>query len=489
MKKIKSFIIVTIISLSNLIAQDFQSVNSSRIAFFKNQSGNVNCIRVDSVKFQVDSIYYLFSNIQRLDYDCYTPYGDSWMGKKIIVGNSDYDFFFNKNHDTIKVKKNANLYESWVAYELLDSIKIIAEVIKHHSTSFLGLVDSVKKIEFQVYDEFMSPVSHDLNNKSIILSKNYGLIKTLNFYLFPDYETEYYLNYQLEENDLIGLTNPKLGIQNLEWFDVYDFQVGDELHILYGESDSGPDTENDYFKTKKTIHKYLERINYIDSIIYFIERKQSKHVTLNDSSSFDFVYDTIKSVIKPNELFNTLSGEPIILSSVYAYNMTVGNHISKTDPSFASKLISQYNDTCWSDCCADGCYPAYTYIKGLGGPYYECTNAFSMGGMENELVYYKKGQVIWGTPLTITGDSEISIEGDIEIYPNPTKETVWIKTKTSNLPYSIALLNLQGQILMTKEIDSELTCINVKKYTSISGIYLFKIINKGRVRLIKFIIN
>jgi hypothetical protein len=472
-----------------LIAQDFQAVNSSRIAFFKNQSGNVNCIRVDSVKFQVDSIYCLFSNIQQLDYDCYTPYGDSWMGKKIIVGNRDYDYFFNQNHDTIKIKKNAILYESWVAYELLDSIKIIAEVIKYHSTSFLGQVDSVKKIGFQVYDEFMSPVSHDLNNKSIILSNNYGLIKTLNFYLFPDYETEYLRNYQLEEYDLIGLTNPTLGIQNLEWFDVHDFQVGDELHILYKESDYGPDTEYDYFKTKKTIHKYLERIDYIDSIIYFIERKQSKHVTLNDSNSFDFVYDTIKSVIKPNELFNTLPGEPIISSSVYAYNMTVGNHISKTEPSFASMLISQYNDTCWSDCCADGCYPSYTYIKGLGGPYYECSNAFSMGGMENELVYYKKGQVIWGTPLTITGDSEISIEGDIEIYPNPTKETVWIKTITSILPYSIALLNLQGQILMTKEIDSELTCINVKKYTSTSGIYLFKIINKGRVRLIKFIIN
>jgi hypothetical protein len=470
-----------------LIAQDFQAVNSGRIAFFKNQSGNVKCVQIDSAKFQVDSIYYLFSNIQQLDFDCYTPYGDSWMGKKIIVGNKDYDYFFNKTHDTIKIKKNAVLNENWVAYELINSIKVIAEVIKYDTLSFLWQKDTVKTIGFQVYDEFMSPVSHDLNNKLIILSKNYGLIKTLNFYLFPDYETEYFLNYQLEEYDLIGLSNPKLGIQNLEWFDVHDFQVGDELHIFYEVSDY-LDEEYGYSITKKTIDKYLERINYDDSIVYFIERKQSKHFTKNDSDSYEFVYDTIKLVIIQNLIFNKLPGDPIISEyEAYAYFMTIDNNISKTEPSYPEQIWPTYNDSCWSNCCADGCFPAYKYIKGLGGPYYECSNAFSLGGMENKLVYYKKGQIIWGKPLIITGNSEISIESEIEFYPNPTKEIVWMKTISTNLPYFIELLNLKGQILMTKEIDSELTSINVKNYTA--GIYLFRIINKGRVRLIKLIIN
>jgi hypothetical protein len=146
-----------------LIAQDFQAVNSGRIAFYKNQSGNVKCIQIDSAKFQVDSIYYLFSNIQQLDFDCYMPYGDSWMGKKIIAGKKDYDYFFNKTHDTIKIKKNAVLNENWVAYELINSIKVIAEVIKYDTLSFIGQKDSVKTIEFQVYDESMSPVYKILN--------------------------------------------------------------------------------------------------------------------------------------------------------------------------------------------------------------------------------------------------------------------------------------------------------------------------------------
>jgi hypothetical protein len=485
LKKFKLITIVTIINFSGLIAQNYQSVNSNRITFFKNQSGNVNCIKVDSVKIQVDSVYYLFSNIQQLDYDCFTPYGDSWIGKEIIVGNKDYDYLFNRTHDTIKIKKSARLNENWVAYELLNSMKIIAEVIKYDTLSFLGLTDSVKTIGFQVYDASMSPISHDLNNMSIILSKNYGLIKTLNFYLFPEYTNGYLTDHQLMEYDLIGMTNPKFGIQNLEWFDVHDFQVGDEVHLLFKSSDI--DEYHSFTETRKTIERYLKRTDFKDSILYIIERKQSKHVALNDSSSFQFVYDTINLVIKQNVFFNKLPGEPIFSSDVYSYFMTVNNFISKTEPSFAAKLRGQYNDTCWSNCCADGCYPAYEYVKGLGGPFYECSNAFSMGGMENKLVYYKKGQIIWGTPLIITGNSEVINENEIELYPNPAKEIIWIKIVTANLPSSIELMNNNGKVLMIKEINSELTCINLKKYTA--GIYLFRIINKEKITLIKFIIN
>lgn len=75
--------------------------------------------------------------------------------------------------------------------------------------------------------------------------------------------------------------------------------------------------------------------------------------------------------------------------------MTNGAYLSKTDPS-AYLYIQQTSDSCWWDCCADGCLPAFTYIKGLSGPYYQCSNSASMGNTENKLVYYKKGQETWG---------------------------------------------------------------------------------------------
>jgi hypothetical protein len=191
-------------------------------------------------------------------------------------------------------------------------------------------------------------------------------------------------------------------------------------------------------------------------------------------------------VIIQNSIFNKLPGDAIISeSAAYSYYMTIENNISKTKPPLP--IWPSYYDSCWTDCCADGCFPEYKYIKGLGGPYYKCSNAFSYGGMENKLVYYRKGQIIWGTPLIITSNSEISFNSEIELFPNPAKDIVWIETISSNLPCSMELLDLNGHLLLRQEMNSELTSLDIKKNTP--GIYVIKIINEEKINLIKLIIN
>ena len=128
------------------------------------------------------------------------------------------------------IKTTALLNDSWTAYYLPDSIKIIATVISHDTMSFLGQLDSVKTIGFQVYDKNMDLLDYPLNTMELRISKNFGFVKTFNFYLFPnltDYTSE-----RFEEYSLIGLSNPEIGIQNLTWFEINDFQPGDELHIV-----------------------------------------------------------------------------------------------------------------------------------------------------------------------------------------------------------------------------------------------------------------
>lgn len=486
MKKIKLIILLSLINLSFMMAQDYQTVKSDRIAYFNNQYGNVKCIRIDSVNYQNDSILFPFSNIQQIDYDCFTPYGASWIGDKLIIQNNGYNIFFNKELDTIKIKTNALLNESWTAYELADSTRIIATVLKYDTLGFIGQLDSAKTIGFQVYDKTMTPISNKLNNMSVILSKNFGLVKTFNFNLFPDYETDHSLYEQLEEYDLIGLSKPQIGIQNLTWFDVHDFQIGDEIHVLY---QSGRWAEGyDYAQSKKTIFKYLERTDYADSIIYRLELKRSIQKTWPDSSAFEYFHDTINSVIKPNALFEKLPGEPIISEyEAYSYSMTNGTNLSKTEPSDHGKFYHSF-DSCWSYIDVYGCFPSYNYIKGLGGPYYQCITASVFGNVKNELVYYKKGQVTWGTPLIITEISNNNYEVNIELFPNPAKENIWIKTQTSNLPFTFELIDLNGQTLMIKEIKDGLSSVNVDKLPS--GIYLYRLRNKnGTTKFGKLIIE
>jgi hypothetical protein len=108
----------SILNLISLSGQNYQTVYSDRIAYFEDETGNVKCIRIDSVAGNIDSVLYPFHNIQQLDYDCFTPYGDSWIGEKIIIDTNGFNYFFNRDHDTIKIKTNALMNESWTAYHI-----------------------------------------------------------------------------------------------------------------------------------------------------------------------------------------------------------------------------------------------------------------------------------------------------------------------------------------------------------------------------------
>ncbi|MCB8995413.1 MAG: T9SS type A sorting domain-containing protein [Bacteroidales bacterium] len=469
-----------------VFAQNYQSVKSDRIAYFSNQSGNVECILIDSARFTTDSVFYLFPNIQYVDYDCFTPFGASWIGGQIIVQNNGYNVFLNQNHDSIKINTWAQLNEDWEVYQFQDSSKVIARVISIDTLSFLGLNDSVKTIDFKVFDKFLNPVEHKLNNVSVQLSKNYGLVKTLNFSLFPDFEPNYFYNNELQEYQLAGLSNPKAGIQNLTWFDVHDFQPGDEIHTSY-EYSYWEIPNAMLLNSEKTIFKYLERTDSDSSIVYRIDRTFSSKKNAPAGFSYNFIHDTIVSVIRSNPQFDFLPGENIFYSnSVSANKMNTGFFLTKTVASVFETFHS-IHDSCWSNCCADGCFPAYEYIKGLGGPYYECTNFMAGGGEEMKLVYYKKADIEWGNPLVITAIKENPYVNKIELYPNPASNSIHINAQNIEFPITLKLLNIQGQVLSLFDINSGSSTLNIEMLKAGIYIYMFlkddEIIQSGKLAI------
>src|SRR5674476_653602 len=106
MKMIILIILLFLSCLSNLSAQNYKTVRSDRVACFSSQDCNVKCIRIDSIGHKSDSIYYFSPNIQQLDYRCFTPYGFSWIGKKMVI-KPNLNLFFNRNNDTIFIKTNS----------------------------------------------------------------------------------------------------------------------------------------------------------------------------------------------------------------------------------------------------------------------------------------------------------------------------------------------------------------------------------------------
>lgn len=478
MKNINLLIILVLFHSSFLMAQQYQPIQSGRISYFIAQNGNVKCVRIDSVEFKTDSVLHPVSNIEQKENDCYTPYGTSWIGNKVIIQSNGFTVFVNKEYDSVKIKTNAILNESWTAYQFSDSSIVIATIMNFDTLGFLGLVDSVKTIGFRVFDKKLNPVNHVLNTMSIIVSKNYGLLKTLNFSMFPGFNEYYYYQDQLQEYALAGLSAPKLGIQNLEWYAVNDFQVGDELHVRY-ENSEWYDPAYAIYDLRQTIYKYLARKENADSIVYTIERTQSLTQTEIANTTYTYIHDTIESIIKPWPLFEELPGEVIFSNNLaYSLRMQITNFISKTIPSF-SEWFHQNSESCWSNCCADGCFPTDTYLKGLGGPYYECVNFGIGGGITNKLVYYKKGSESWGMPLVITSVKEYSIEDKIDIYPNPAKNRIYITVQNLGLPIILEIVNIEGQVHIVGKVDSNSSSINIENLKS--GIYIYRFSKNGEI--------
>ena len=139
---------------------------------------------------------------------------------------------------------------------------------------------------------------------------------------------------------------------------------------------------------------------------------------------------------------------------MYSYYMANGTLLSKIDRR-ELEWFSPSGDSCWFMITIDGCLSEDTYVKGLGGPYYSCDNPFSLGSAERKLVYYKKGETVWGIPLTITGISNTEITREIIVFPNPAKDNITIKVGDINTgKLMFYLFDLSGRLIISEPINT-----------------------------------
>ena len=61
----------------------------------------------------------------------------------------------------------------------------------------------------------------------VLISKKYGMLKSYDFYTFPNIENSNSFSDFFNSSilTLVGMTNPRLGIQNLTSFDIFDFSM------------------------------------------------------------------------------------------------------------------------------------------------------------------------------------------------------------------------------------------------------------------------
>ena len=446
----------------------YQTVYSQRKTYYKSDSNTIETLKIDSSTFFNDSIFYPSRTLQLIGDECYDPKGGGWAGKKIVFENQ-WNYFFNDDNDTIKIKTDAVINENWILFRRSD-ITISATVTKWDTAMVLGVIDSVKTITLHVFDSSMKPTPHELENSTIALSKHYGLIKTLNFTYLPmlKYRPAYSVARQY---NLVGMTNPELGVQNINWFDVFNFQEGDEFHYIESDNNlmlGGAASE------KKYIIRILKRENFNDSIRYTEDVESSLRYQQNTKSDAITTYSHYQdtNLIHKNVDFDQDPGIPVFNTDSSRLQIYPSFNI------ISSPEIYWKENNCWRRSIVndDACnFVSYAKGRGLINASSGCWQWQSYWSKEQ--VYYMKGSVTGGTPLVLTNNEEVHNRVTINVYPNPSTDKIYIDLNDMT-PCTFELYDAKGKLVIQKELNALKNTVSIQGF--IKGLYFYRLKGDGK---------
>lgn len=456
-----------------LFAQDYQTVRSDFIHFFLDENGNDHGLEIDSVEVNGnDSVFYNYSTLRFPDYAVIDAFVPSWVGGGVIIKSNGDNYFFNVDLDSILIKTQALLNESWPVLHLDGSAFIQGEVTAHQPESVLGITDSVKTISLQALDNLSNPINHPINGSTLKLSKSRGLTQGLDFHYFPNDTTEI---------SLVGSENPSAGLHRFPRSLIYDYQIGDEFHYEGHES---------FWFGNPDQHKRIIRVIDIQNVgdsrtaqfeVYWWKQTAPGSVTTGfrlDTVDYDGLSQNLAEAMpgEAEQMFDTTNLWGSLDLVEYGHHQS-GLHAVQL-PDFIEALQWEPDTNgYWVPAQTISGYHHYEsyFAVGLGRTYqriYLWDGLNDYADIEESLVYFKKGIEEWGTPFTMseiqTVDSQV--KNDLLIFPNPIRSG-----QTLNLGQtweSIQVLNLSGQIILsakqvgqldTSELNPGIYFLNLEK--------------------------
>ena len=172
------------------------------------------------------------------------------------------------------------------------------------------------------------------------------------------------------------------------------------------------------------------------------------------------------------------------------YNEFTMLNNSKSEPYTFNWIFNDFQDSCRHLLMVDDCSVLYTYYKGLGGPYYDGLNCpFSLCELfSHKLLYYKKGDITWGTPLVITENNEhIDNNSEISVFPNPARDQITIRITEAEKKCLLEIWSINGMKINENNLTNPTTMIDISSLTK--GIYFFKFIVGSEIHVMKLLVN
>lgn len=479
-----------------VFAQDYQTVRSDFVHFFTyetNWTPKYHGLKIDSVEFVGgDSIFYNYRSIrENPNSNCFQAFVPSWLGEKVVVRPNGDNLLFNSNGDTILIQTQSQVFDTWNMFQLNSISYLEARVEGIGNQVVLDSLTEIKVIEIQAKDLQGQPVSHPLNGKNVAISKDLGILFGFDFYLFPNDPTQIVI---------AGIENPDRGIHWLTWKQAYDFQVGDEFHFRLEED--GPRIERRIqVVTDVSGGSFQRTIEYdvYKSVMWFNgnpspETQMFESSTYNTMEVFHDVSERIISMPNSVETFDTIhtgmTGSNSILGTLHRNAIIehnsglLGSQINGSTADYAMDSTGCFYE---NNGLSGGTYITRKYGNGIGRTYW---NYFESDGWlwtqaTESLVYFKKGNLEWGEPYTISqllSADEIE-QTEFKLYPNPLTVGQPLSVEASKNS-NIDLFSMDGKEIPIEQVNGTMKTDNV-----VPGIYLIRIETESGVSTQKLVVT
>ncbi len=481
MKNLLPFFLLFLMLVSlEVYAQNYSPIVNGNTSLFSDNSNHVAALHIDSTTSDSKGISYHFLKTWQESNECADYDQATWAGPKCVKNNNTY-YFFNDNRDTIYFYPLKEVGTSWVFYKYANGNYIEATIVAKEQKTFLGLTDSVKTASLQPKDVNGNNLPNYLTGNSIEFSKDYGFTKPVSFLYFPDLFNQSGTHYELT---LAGLTTPKVGTQLITSNDIYNYNIGDVFHYdtVYAGNNVG-------IRLGKKICTILEKSTSAntDTVIYKIART----VEIQTSSQTN-IYNQKDTVIEKYILnepsYYPEQAIPIIDPSLFLerkpfpmYKLIQNVEYNNRPLLSPSYYYPYYNGTCWQSILSEFATPTYSYGKGLGLVEYDAHpydhNGEGLSQQYIRLVYFKKGNETWGTPLTLSNYTPLK-NATASLFPNPLKQGEQLHIETNNFQTKqITIYNCIG--IRMKDVYQSASVIEYLDLSELEpGLYVMQLLNE-----------
>lgn len=394
--------------------------------------------------------------------------------------SNDSVFYFLENTDTIRFYHKSPIGFSWVIPEYdtnndFNQIQITCSSIE--AISFLGITDSVRFFELQTLQD-SSPISSDLNNEQIRLSKNHGLLER--FFL---------RNFSFASQKISGIHNDNISVGFDFKFEnmMQNFAAGDVYKWKSTGLGNFPLDAHEEWRRDS----FLQVTHYSDSIVIYLNREYAlfpANSTLYNDTIFQFSPNTKKVISKFSfgKLFSTPSN---YLFSGFQYLDPI-NFSNFENLKIDENDVFDFDirvDTYWYDSLGCelnefiGTIQTLSYNSKVG--YYRRYAPGFSGGREEIMVGYIQGNEMIGDyspiyQMLTPSKNLITPTIDFEIFPNPTADILFFEIKNQQKS-QIEIYNSLGKIVFENEIYDLKNEIDISNLPL--GTYLFFVKNKDGI--------